>query len=157
MEDHFQLTQIGIVHSEFTSRREAREHTTAESIGKIEIFKEFQEGLSDLEHFSHILVLFWMHKAKGVSLKVKPIYHPEKERGVFSTRHPDRPNPIGITVVEILEIKGNVMKVQGIDMIDGTPVLDIKPYTEYYIKEPHKCGWLSGRKFPWSEERKSNE
>jgi tRNA-Thr(GGU) m(6)t(6)A37 methyltransferase TsaA len=155
MEYHFQVKPIGIVHSGFSSRREARDKTTAESIGEIEIFKEFEEGLADLNDFSHILVLFWMHKAKCGALKVKPIYHPEKLRGLFSTRHPDRPNPIGVTVVEILAIKGNVMKVKGIDMIDGTPVLDIKPYTEYYRKDPRKCGWLSDRKFPWTEERKA--
>jgi tRNA-Thr(GGU) m(6)t(6)A37 methyltransferase TsaA len=110
--------------------------------------------LSDIKDFSHIVVIFWMHRATFDSLKVRPIYHPEKLRGVFATRHPDRPNPIGITVAELLAVRGNKLKVKGIDILDGTPVLDIKPYTKYYSTEPYKCGWLDGRSFPWSEERK---
>jgi tRNA-Thr(GGU) m(6)t(6)A37 methyltransferase TsaA len=84
-----------------------------------------------------------MHKASFKTLKVQPIYYTEKLRGVFATRHPDRPNPIGITVVELLERKEHILKVKGIDMLDGTPILDIKPYTKGYQKEPTKLGWLS--------------
>jgi tRNA-Thr(GGU) m(6)t(6)A37 methyltransferase TsaA len=155
MERNFQVRSIGLVHSAFKTKEEARDCGTKENIGEIEIFEEYQQGLSDLKDFSHIVILFWMHKSKFDSLKVRPIYHPEKLRGVFATRHPDRPNPIGMSIVELLDVKGNRLKARGIDMLDGTPVLDIKPYTEYYRKEPYKCGWLSGKKFPWSEERKS--
>jgi tRNA-Thr(GGU) m(6)t(6)A37 methyltransferase TsaA len=155
MEEHFQIRPIGVTHSSLKTRQDAKDCNTKENVGEIEIFEEYQQGLSDLGGFSHIVVIFWMHKAKFESLKVRPIFHPERLRGVFATRHPDRPNPIGITIAELIEVKGNKLEIKGFDMLDGTPVLDIKPYTEYYIKEPYKRGWLSGKKFPWSEERKS--
>ncbi len=155
MEEHYKIKPIGVVHSQLKTRKEARDSDTKENIAEIEILEDYQQGLSDLKNFSHIVILFWMHKAKFDSLKVRPIYHPEKLRGVFATRHPDRPNPIGITIAELLEVKGNKLKVKGIDMLDETPIIDIKPYTEYYKKEPYKCGWLNGKRFPWSEERKT--
>ncbi len=83
-----------------------------------------------------------MHKSHFKSLKVSPIYFPEIPRGVFATRHPDRPNPIGITAVELVERKNNILKVKGIDMLDKTPVIDIKPYTLGDIKESVITGWL---------------
>jgi tRNA-Thr(GGU) m(6)t(6)A37 methyltransferase TsaA len=149
MEEHFQIRPVGVMHSTLKTRQDARDADSKENIGEIEIFEEFQQGLSDLKDFSHIVVLFWMHKARFESLKVRPLYHPEKLRGVFATRHPDRPNPIGLTIAELLEIKGNRLKIRGFDMIDATPILDIKPYTEYYVKKPYKSGWLSGKKFPF--------
>lgn len=157
MEEAFRVRPVGVVHSQCKTGEQARDADMRESIGEIEIFEEFLQGMSDLKDFSHIVVIFWMHRAGFDSLKVRPIYHPEKLRGVFATRHPDRPNPIGITIVELLNVRGNRLKVKGVDMLDGTPVLDIKPYTEYYRREPYKSGWLSGKEFPRSEERKSHE
>ena len=143
------LKPIGIIHSPFKKREDVESKKYADSRGfdfiqgELEIFKEYEEGLSDLEGFSHIVVLFWMHKSSFRSLKVRPIYHPEALRGVFATRHPDRPNPLGVTVVELLERKEHILKVKGIDMIDGTPILDIKPYTKGYQKISTRLGWLS--------------
>lgn len=115
-----------------------------ESVGEIEIFEEYKAGLRDLEGFSYIYALFWMHKSEFRSLLVRPIFHPEKLRGVFATRHPDRPNPIGLTVLRLLKKRKSVLKVQGLDMINDTPVLDIKPYTRRDIKEGGRFGWLEG-------------
>ena len=81
---------------------------------------------------SHSTLLF--HKSKGCSLRVRPLHH-EGVRGVFATRHPDRPNPIGFTIVELLERRGNVLRVRGVDMVDGTPVVDIKPHTYIWRSE----------------------
>lgn len=95
---------------------------------RIEIFPEFFEGLEGLDKFSHIFVLFWM-TPEEVRLKVHPRGHPElPEVGVFASRSPTRPNPIGLTLVELLKIRGNLLEVQGLDAYDGTQVIDLKPF-----------------------------
>lgn len=144
----FELKPIGIVHSPFKSREAIANSNKDENIGTIEISKDYAEGLDDIDGFSHIILVCWLHRSTFHSLKVKPIYHPEKLRGIFATRHPDRPNPIAITVLELLERKGNILQVKGIDLLDGTPVLDIKPYTRRDIKDKANFGWLSEKKFP---------
>ena len=146
MNNSYKVKPIGIVHSSFKTGKEVINSTIDENVGEIEIFKEYEDGLSDLGGFSYIVVIFWMHKSSFQSLKVQPIYHPEKLRGVFATRHPDRPNPLGITIVELLERIGNILKIKGVDMIDGTPILDIKPYTKSSQKAPTKFGWLEEAK-----------
>lgn len=144
----FELKQIGVVHSDFTSREELAQSNKDENIAEIEISAEYEDGLDDIEGFSHIILLCWMHKSTFHSLKVQPLYHPEKLRGIFATRHPDRPNPIAMTVLELLERRGNILKVRGIDMLDGTPVLDVKPYSRRDKKDKTVFGWLSDKKFP---------
>ena len=96
--------------------------------GRAEIFPEYAEGLSDLEGFSHIYLVFHLHKAGPVKLRVTPFLD-TLERGLFSTRAPVRPNPIGLSIVELLSIEGMVLHLNGVDILDGTPLLDIKPYT----------------------------
>ncbi|MBA7613761.1 MAG: tRNA (N6-threonylcarbamoyladenosine(37)-N6)-methyltransferase TrmO [Calditrichaeota bacterium] len=139
----YQIKPIGLVHSRFNTREEVINSRADNRVGEIEIFKEYKDGLSDLEGFSHIIVIFWMHKSSFRSLKVQPIYHPEKLRGVFATRHPDRPNPLGLTVVELLEKRECILRVKGIDMLDGTPVIDIKPYTRGDQRKTTRFGWLT--------------
>lgn len=143
MKKFYKVKPIGIVHFKLKTREELINSKIDENIGEIEIFKEYKKGLCDIDGFSHIAVIFWMHKSSFQSLKVRPIFHPDKLRGVFATRHPDRPNPIGLTIVELLERKGNILKVKGVDMIDGTMVVDIKPYTKSCQKVATKFGWLS--------------
>ena len=107
----------------------------------IEVFPEFAEGLTDIQGFSHIHIIFLFHK----STKANLISHPpcdDLSHGVFATRSPNRPNALGLTVVELLERNGNELRVRGADMIDGTPVLDIKPYTLYDRREDIDEGWL---------------
>lgn len=123
-------------------------------MGEIEIFKEYEKGLKDLEGFSHLIVLWLFHLSEGCSLIVKPL-HFEGRRGVFSTRHPDRPNPIGFSVVELLERRGNVLKVKGIDAVDGTPVLDIKPYLSLDRKDVVRGGWLDAVQLGVALDRRS--
>jgi len=98
------------------------------SRGEIEIFPEFAAGLEGLEAFSHIIVLFRFHRAGAAKLKVTPPGETEP-RGVFASRSPRRPNPLGLSVLKLLRRSGRVLEVSGLDLIDGTPVLDIKPYT----------------------------
>ncbi len=114
--------------------------------GRVEIKKELQEGLKDLDGFSHLILIYQFHKAKGFELKAVPFLD-ETERGIFSIRAPKRPNPIGISIVRLKNISENIIYFEGADMLDGTPLLDIKPYMEKFDKwENTKQGWLEGEK-----------
>ncbi|MEE4256107.1 MAG: tRNA (N6-threonylcarbamoyladenosine(37)-N6)-methyltransferase TrmO [Bacteroidales bacterium] len=116
---------------------------TAKHIGaQIEIFDAYAEGLHDLDGFSHIILLYYFHLSSGHKLKVIP-FMDSVERGVFATRAPGRPNSIGFAVVELISIEGNILHFKGTDMIDGTPVLDIKPYVpDFDHQNVVKTGWL---------------
>lgn len=138
---------IGIVHSLYDTpedvKRDRRKSSCEreEKKGKLEIFSEYEEGLTDIDGFSHLYVLFAFHQSGPGSLWAHPP-HDRKKRGVFSTRSPRRPNPLGMTIVKLIERKGNILKVAGIDMVDGTPILDIKPYLPGDRKEDARFGWL---------------
>jgi len=119
------LRPIGIVHSPFKHVWNVPRESEF-IVGEIEVFEEYELGLEGIVGVSHLIILWVFHKSQGCSLRVKPLHH-EDIRGVFATRHPDRPNPIGFTVVKLLERRGRVLKVRGVDMVDGTPVVDIKP------------------------------
>lgn len=125
------LKQIGIVRNEI---KEPTHEDSSEIISEISIDSSLTEALDDLEKFSHIIVLYWIHRSRRPApMKVHP--RGKKERalmGVFATRSPSRPNPIGKATVRLLERKANILKVQGLDAIDGSPVLDIKPYIPGY-------------------------
>jgi tRNA-Thr(GGU) m(6)t(6)A37 methyltransferase TsaA len=142
-----QYTPIGVIHSPF---KEPKGTPIQPKGGKgvegtVEVFPEYVEGLKDLEGFSHIVLVFHFHLTKGYSLQVKP-YLDDKEHGVFATRAPSRPNPIGISVVRLVTVQGNVLHIRDLDMIDGTPLLDIKPYVpEMSASEVEKIGWLEGK------------
>lgn len=111
--------------------------------GYIEIYPEYAEGLRDLEGFSHIIILFHMHKVKDFSLIIKPEIS-SGTRGVFSTRSPKRPNPIGFTVVKLIKIESSIIRIRGVDMLDSTPLIDIKPYIPKSDSVPKaKIGWLN--------------
>jgi tRNA-Thr(GGU) m(6)t(6)A37 methyltransferase TsaA len=139
---------IGTVHSPFKGREDIPRARCIDQQGfddvqgELEIFKEFEEGLQDIDGFSHIILLFAFHKSEQRSLIAHPPYDGQ-QRGVFSTRSPHRPNPLGATVLKLFGRKGNVLKVSGIDMIEGTPILDIKPYTPRDQKSDARFGWLT--------------
>ena len=115
------------------------------AIGEVEIFPEFADGLNDIEGFSHVYLIYFFHQAGGYEPAVKPFLDVEKH-GLFATRHFNRPNPIGISVVELLSRESNVLKVKGVDVLDGTPLLDIKPYVpQFDQKKNTRIGWLEGR------------
>jgi len=124
-----EIEPIGKVHSEVTS---GRDENWGEVISSIEIAPEYTSGLRGLENFSHILVIYWMHEAEFDS--AKHLIRRPRERedmpllGIFAQRAKHRPNPIGVTAVRLLSVMGGNLQVQGLDAIDGTPVLDIKPY-----------------------------
>jgi tRNA-Thr(GGU) m(6)t(6)A37 methyltransferase TsaA len=109
--------------------------------GRAEVFPEFAEGLTDLEGFSHVYIIYHFHQAQPAKMKVKPFMQ-DAEHGVFATRAPARPNPIGLSVVELVRREGNVLYLDGVDVLDGTPLLDIKPYTARFDRiETTRNGW----------------
>lgn len=142
------LKQIGVIRTPYKTLTECPCQTCkSEQIAEIEVFKEYEGGLKDIEGFSHLIVLYWLHKSKGYSLLVRTPWDVGLH-GLFTTRSPDRPNPIGISVVRLIERKGNILRVRGIDAIDGTPLIDIKPYVpEFEEKEKRevKIGWFEGK------------
>lgn len=110
--------------------------------GKIELFKEYQDGLLDLEGFSHLILLYHCHKAGQYLLKVKPFME-NKEHGIFSIRAPSRPNSIGLSIVRLEKIEGSTLYIKEVDILDNTPLLDIKPYVpEFDNRKDVKIGWL---------------
>lgn len=152
-----ELRPIGIIHTPYKKDGDAPYQAyRSEDVGEIEVFKGYEEGLKDIEGFSHLIILYEFHKAIKRSVKkehrlevrgflVKP-YLDDTPRGLFATRSPNRPNPIGLTIVELLERKGNILKVKGIDILDGTPLLDIKPYVPKFDRKDNvKIGWLEGK------------
>ena len=142
--DKFNYRPIGIIHSPFKDR----EGTPIQPIGgegvnaEVEIFQKYVEGLQDLEGFSHIILLYHCHLSKAYRLKVKPFLD-DVERGLFATRAPARPNPIGLSVVRLIQIERATLSVQDIDIIDKTPLLDIKPFVpDFDVRKATKTGWL---------------
>lgn len=135
---------IGIVHSEFKEKTNVPiQSVFSSSKGEIEIFPEFSEGLKDLEEFSHIFLIYHFHLSNGFSLKVTPFLD-DIEKGIFSTRAPKRPNNIGLSVLRIQSIEGNKIVVSDLDILDKTPVLDIKPYVSHFdFRSDVKDGWIS--------------
>ena len=110
--------------------------------GTIELFPEYLEGLKDIEGFSHIIMLYHFHKSEGFKLSVVPFLD-KVSRGVFSTRAPKRPNAIGLSVIKLQSIQDNRLHIENVDVLDGTPLLDIKPYVPAFdVQSEVKMGWL---------------
>ena len=141
------ITPIGIIETPFDDLKGMPiQPSGADKIqGTIIIDKEYEEGLSDLEGFSHIILLYHFHQSKGYHLMVKP-FMDDQQRGLFSTRAPRRPNPIGLSIVRLIKIEGNRVTIEGIDVLNGTPLIDIKPYVPSFdIKDVTAVGWLENR------------
>ncbi len=137
-------TQIGIIHSPFKKPQGTPIQSIAShnNDGTIEVFQEYCQGLEDLIDFSHLILVYDFHLSKKPSLLVKP-FMDSQTHGVFSTRAPNRPNPIGISVVKLIKIEKNILYIKELDIVDGTPLLDIKPYVpEFDNRDTTKIGWL---------------
>jgi tRNA-Thr(GGU) m(6)t(6)A37 methyltransferase TsaA len=140
------LTPIGVVHSPFTEKMQAprQPNTPQAADGTVELFsgRDFEHALEDLTTFRYIWLIFWFDQSEGWRPKVLPP-RSEKRRGLFATRSPHRPNPLGMSLVELTGIDGLVLSVKGLDLLEGTPVLDIKPYIPYADSRPDADhGWL---------------
>ena len=141
-----ELKPIEIIHSPYKNRKEPTyQGQRSEGISQIEVFREFEGGLKDIEGYSHIIVIYWFHKSQGYHLLVNTPWD-ESLHGLFTTRSPHRPCPLGLTVAELVAREKNVLKVNGLDAIDGTPLLDVKSYIpsidEMVVVKP---GWLEGK------------
>ena len=110
--------------------------------GTVELFAEYSPGLKDIDGFSHIILVYHFHLSRGYALEVKPFLE-EEIHGIFAIRAPARPNPIGISVVRLVGVKDNVLQIEDVDIVDGTPLLDIKPYVpDFDQREAERIGWL---------------
>ena len=139
-----EYTQIGIIHTPFKTPAGTPIQPTG-SVGveaKVEIFPQYRQGLADLEGFSHIILIYLFHLSKEFKLKVKPFLDSEL-RGLFATRAPARPNPVGISIVRLIKVDDAVLYIKGIDIVDKTPLLYIKPYIpEFDIRKVERTGWI---------------
>jgi tRNA-Thr(GGU) m(6)t(6)A37 methyltransferase TsaA len=134
---------IGVIRSEHVAAQETPiQPAYAKGCkGRVEVFPEFAPGLRDLEGFSHVYLIYHFHQAGPAKLMVKPFLQ-DVERGVFATRAPCRPNAVGLSIVELVRREGNVLHLDGVDILDGTPLLDIKPYTAKFDRfETARNGW----------------
>jgi len=144
MSQHWQVTSIGHVHSPYVQPQGTPIQSGSDDTpATIKIDEAYVEALADLDGFERIWVLTWQHRAKPFAAKVTP-YMDTNPRGLFSTRAPSRPNPIGLSVVRLAGVQDNVLKIRGCDMLDGTPVLDIKPYApQFDAVGDSRAGWLT--------------
>jgi tRNA (adenine37-N6)-methyltransferase len=142
----YQVHPIGIIHSPFTDKSLTPiQASRSDATGFVEIYPDFAEGLQDLEGFSHIILLYFFHESTDFSLIVKPFLD-NQLHGVFATRYPARPNQIGLSIVKLTSQIGSILQVEGVDMLDGTPLLDIKPYVaEFDLRLGTRHGWYDTR------------
>jgi len=141
------LTALGIIHTDHASKEEApiQGAFRPDAVGTVEIFPEYAEGLLDIELFSHLYLFYHFDRAEPGELVRHPFLD-DTPHGIFAMRHPCRPNGIGITVVRLMERRGNRLTVSGIDVLDGTPLLDIKPYVPRFDCHPEASeGWFAGK------------
>jgi len=146
----FMMKAIGIIHTPLIDKSKAPiQSSRSDIIGTIEVFPQYMEGLEGIEDFSHIYLLYGFHRSEQeISLKVQPFLD-DQYHGVFTTRYPCRPNPLGLSVVQLTGKQANVLCFKGADMLDGTPLLDIKPYIpEFDVFSVDKTGWYQHRKLP---------
>ena len=138
------IKPIGIIHSPFTesSGTPIQPAMASGVVGTVEVFEEYGDGLKDIEGFERIWLLYWFHRSRHPKLLVKP-YMDDTEHGLFTTRAPSRPNPIGMSTVRLIEVNGNILKIAEIDILDMTPLLDIKPYAPRFdCFAVKRSGWL---------------
>ena len=143
-----QIEPVGLIHSPYLTKEETPIQGVfrPEAPGWVEVFEEYREGLKDIEGFSHLMLLYLFDRAGAVRL-VRPTFLDDAPHGIFASRHPGRPNGIGITIVRLLRREESILHVSGLDTLDLTPVLDIKPYIARFDCFPDAAeGWIKGKK-----------
>jgi tRNA-Thr(GGU) m(6)t(6)A37 methyltransferase TsaA len=144
-----QIEPIGIIHSPFRSKDECpiQPLYASGATGRVEIFQQYAEGLKDIESFTHLYLLYLFDRAGEIEL-IRPTFLDDNPHGVFATRHPCRPNGIGISIVKLIRRDGNLLEVEGIDVLDQTPLIDIKPYMARFDRiEEASDGWLGDKEW----------
>jgi tRNA-Thr(GGU) m(6)t(6)A37 methyltransferase TsaA len=143
MSDIITLTPIGVIHSDHLEPEQTpiQPFFAKGCPGTAEVFPEYAEGLKDIEGFSHLILLYYFHRSTTSSLVVRP-YLDDADRGIFATRHPCRPNPIGLSIVRLIRREGVLLFLEDVDILDGTPLLDIKPFfPQYDVPKGARAGW----------------
>lgn len=139
-----EIKPIGVIKTPFKSKDKIPiQSSKSDTIAEAKILPEYSEGLDSLDGFSHAILMYWFHRAQSPQLMVTPFLD-TKERGLFSTRTPSRPNPIGLSIVKIIQVKGNILRFKGADMLNDTPLIDIKPFVpEFDNRLDATSGWLT--------------
>ena len=140
----FSISPIGVIQTPFDNLEgmPIQPSGAKEIAGTIILEPEYEEGLDDIDGFSHLILLYMFHKSRGFNLKVKPFLD-NQQRGLFSTRAPRRPNAIGLSIVQLIKREGCRLSVKGVDVLNNTPLIDIKPYVpKFDVKKDTRCGWL---------------
>ena len=142
----FTMKPIGVIHSPFVDQQNTPiQPSRSQAVGQVEVFSAYAGGLQDLEAFSHIILLYVFHRSTGYTLQVKPFLD-DHLHGLFATRYPRRPNPIGLSIVRLAGRQENLLDIEGVDVLDGTPLLDIKPYVpDFDIYPDVETGWYARR------------
>ncbi len=138
---------IGIIHSPFKETKGTPiQPAAAKGVqGTVEVFPEYVKGLKDIDGFSHLILIYHFHLALSATLEAQP-FMDDETHGIFAIRGPSRPNPIGLSIVRLIKAKGRFLHIQDMDIVDSTPLLDIKPYVpEFDTREINKIGWLEKR------------
>lgn len=140
----FTVKTIGVIRTPFKSSEDTPiQSSNSDAKGHVDIATEYLDALKSLDGFSHIILVYWFHRAKPPKMRMKPFLDTE-EHGLFSIRAPSRPNPIGISTVKLISIEGTRLNLEGVDMLDETPLLDIKPFVPEFDNRLHAAsGWLS--------------
>jgi len=144
-----QFKPIGKIQTPYKTKEECpiQPVYSSEAEGRVEVFREYAAGLKDIETFSHIYILYLFDRAGEVQL-IRPTFLDDEPHGIYASRHPCRPNSIGISIIQLIERVGNMLIVRGVDVLDGTPLLDIKPYIpKFDIIESASNGWVGGMKW----------
>jgi tRNA-Thr(GGU) m(6)t(6)A37 methyltransferase TsaA len=151
------IESIGIIHSSFLTKDECpiQPLYASGAIGRVEVFEKYEAGLKDIEAFSHIYLIYQFDRAGETEL-IRPTFLDDESHGVFASRHPCRPNAIGISIVKLIKRNKNILDVEGIDVLDGTPLLDIKPYVPRFdlVAEATE-GWVANKE--WRPKPKNRE
>jgi len=143
MPDEISFKPIGIIHTPYSDKESTpiQGCFAPESKGNIELYPEYSSGLKDITGFSHLILIYHFHKSCGYNLLAKPFLDKE-QRGIFAIRYCDRPNAIGLSVVKLIQVRDNILDIGEVDMLDNTPLLDIKPYVpQFDVKESVQDGW----------------
>ena len=143
----FIMRPIGEIHTPFIDKHAVPiQSACSDALGSVEVYPTYTDGLLDLDGFSHLILLYAFHRSDDYALQIIPFLD-DQHRGLFATRYPARPNPIGLSVVELLAVRDHVLEIKGVDMLDGTPLLDIKPYVpDFDLRIEVRTGWYAARR-----------
>lgn len=142
----FTLSPVGVIHSPYTDKKQTPiQPTRSQALGTVEVFPEFVDGMEGLDGFSYLILLYIFDRSDGYSLRVQPFLD-HRTHGIFATRYPYRPNPLGLSIVRLLKRDGALLEIEGVDVLDKTPLVDIKPYVPDFDQHlGARTGWYETR------------